>query len=420
MNPSPFRPVFVIGPPRSGTTLLRDLLGAHFAIDAHGEDFHAFHHDLGIFKLRDEDAAHFRLTAADVSESLRRDYTQAAADALQQSGRTVFLLKISTLSQQVDYVRALFPEARFIQIVRDGRDAACSMEDLRQALEKEKNETRVLGPAPDPWGLWCAEHVNHPIVRAAGSWAYHVTRSMLDLNFCGAADYRRIRYEDLLNDPENTVASLLNFLGLELCDDVSALFADISNAPTGAGSVGFSTSQAKGARLGRYENELNAMERILIAPFLHMPMQLLGYQPDPWPERQAFFDACAHYKIDAPLLREQIVNAQEHFGRQLRAFDPVRQLKGVRVTADSRPLLIDGALFGSRRAAIDGAISHARGWVQKQARRFYFDDEKNIWTDLAMGCDGERTLAGLVNAEDVPDATRLVQRLCDLGFLGLA
>ncbi len=89
---------FIIGPPRGGTTLLKDLLAVHPELTVHGEDFHPFHHDLTRFRDRTEPEDHFRLTAAEATVGLAREYGARIDRARQESGCEHFVLKISTLS----------------------------------------------------------------------------------------------------------------------------------------------------------------------------------------------------------------------------------------------------------------------------------------------------------------------------------
>lgn len=81
-----------------------------------------------------------------------------------------------------------FPEARFVHLVRDGRDVALSWREL-------------------PFGLKRAEEValhwvaNVGAARRAGSWV-------------GPERYREIHYEHLVEDPEQTLRQVCEFISL--------------------------------------------------------------------------------------------------------------------------------------------------------------------------------------------------------------
>ncbi|MEZ4269999.1 MAG: sulfotransferase [Myxococcota bacterium] len=410
---------FIIGPPRSGTTLLRDILSQHPDVTAHGEDFHRFHHDLTRFPHRTQRQDHFRLTSVDATPGLIREYRQAVQEVIHQTGCQHFLLKISTLSIQVDYLRAIFPKARIIQLVRDGRDAACSMEDLRIALERF-DEERALGPAPDPLGLWCAEHIANKYVRGAASWAYHVTRSMLDLDFAGGEVFRRFRYEDLVQRPVQTVEQILSFMGLTADLDLQKISRAVQDMPPRSESLGFSTCQASGPnRIGRYRRELSEAVRCVVAPLLELPMHLLGYVPDPWPEAETFFSSCRELGIDPIVWRDKAKSEAAWFERQRRAFDVRRLLDISHLTPGHKPVLIEGAHLGTSWTWSDDAVINTESFVHKQERRYRFADPQGLWPRMARFFDGTQTIAQLRAKGFDTDAEAVLLRLVQLGFVGL-
>jgi hypothetical protein len=412
--------IFIVGPPRSGTTLMLELLGEHPLVSAHSRAFHRFHHDLMLFRDRQTRDDHFRLGTADATPEIARAYRAAITEHV-PAGST-FVLKISTLSIQIDFVRALVPEARFIQMVRDGRDAICSIEDLRKTLEQQQGAPRQLGPAPDPFGLWCAEHFADPHLRAAANWYYHVTRSMLDLRFAGPDASLRVRYEDLIADPAATIERVLAFAGLQAHRRVSAAFAGVRDAPGKPGGIGFSVSQAKGPkRVGRFETDLSRDLRAAVAPLLERPMLMLGYDADLLSEPSRFDRGCEAIGADAELWRDRVARETTWFDQQQRVFAPERMLERAQASPDARPLLIDGAAVGASRRLQDGEVVEGIAWVQKQERRHTFPDPKQLWPGVAAALDGSRTIAELCDRFDLGvEAVALLGRLHDLGFVGYA
>jgi len=410
------RPYFVIGPPRSGTTLMHDLLAIHPDVSAHADDFHTFHHNLVRFRHRTESEDHFRLTTADTSPELVAEYRAAIEAAA--GDHDAFVLKISTLSMQVDFVRALLPEARFIQLVRDGRDAACSMEDLRQAIESEQGHERVLGPAPDPFGLWCAEHYADKHVRAAATWYYHLTRSMLDLGFAGGDACLRLRYEDLVAEPRAVVERVLDFMELDVPVGVDAELVAVTDQPGKPGGLGFSTSQASGVRrVGRYQDELSNDLRVAIAPLLETPMMLLGYQPDAPESDVRYAAACAALGLDDQWTA-RVQREVDWFALHRRVFSPESMLRQAdRPGPDSKPLLVDGAVVGHTTHVGDGAVQGGVSWVQKQNRRHTFFDPDRTMLTVADRLDGHHTVAELGLTRE---ALVVLEQLAGQGFVGYA
>jgi Sulfotransferase family len=92
------------------------------------------------------------------------------------------VIKISDLA-------AVFPEARFIHLIRDGRDVALSLMDHR-------------------WG-------DAGMVKAARFWKDRTRRGRDAGHRLGPNRYIEIRYEDLVQDAENVVKSVCAFIQLE-------------------------------------------------------------------------------------------------------------------------------------------------------------------------------------------------------------
>ncbi len=396
-----------------------DALGLHPDILALGAELHRFHHDLARFPHRHDEDDHFRLTARDATPELAAEYRATVNKALAASGKSQLVVKISTLSQQVDYVLAIFPDARFVQCVRDGRDTVCSMEDLRLALQREQDHPRLLGPAPDPFSLWAAETFEHPHLRAGCAWYYHVTRSFLDLRFAGADKSARLRYEDLVASPREALGRIMDFIGLPFAPEQEAAVSATTDTPGAPGSLGFSTSQATGPRLERYQRDLAPELRILLAPLLAGPMQLMGYVGDPMPDFPEIQAAAHRIGLDLDVWVPRLARETAWLEKQLRAFDPVKMLREADLPTDqSRPLLIDGATYGCHADTRDGDGSVTHAWVRKQNRAHTFADPSALWPVIARKLDGTQTLEAIVGPDALPASRELCGRLHGLGLVG--
>ena len=102
----------------------------------------------------------------------------------------------------------LFPTAKFVQIVRDGRDCAVSawFHNVRVTPEWTKENLRSF----DAY-----------VARYAVSWAKRVAAAQ---HFADRHRDRffRVRYEDLATDPEGTLTKLFRFLGVSSGEAVLA------------------------------------------------------------------------------------------------------------------------------------------------------------------------------------------------------
>jgi hypothetical protein len=204
-------PVFVVGAPRSGTGLLRDLLRSHpnlaFPDESHFlPRFYRAHGDPGsdaearalagrILGVRWVRAWRVPLDPDDFADC--RSYAEvvsrlygavAARDGKQRWGDKTpqYVTEIPTLLR-------LFPRARVLHIVRDGRDVALSQIRVR------------FGP--------------ENVYAAARAWKRFVEIGRRDGSRF-PENYLEVRYESLLREPEPTLRAVCDFLGEPFADEV--------------------------------------------------------------------------------------------------------------------------------------------------------------------------------------------------------
>jgi len=211
--------VFVVGCPRSGTTLLQRMLDAHsqlaVANDTHfipwvlyemGRDdnppltpeivrrvrtykrFHRLGLDDAAVARAAEGASDYAGFVAGLYDELARAHAKALGGE-----------KTPGYVRHLPMLHRLFPQARFVHIIRDGRDVALS------AFGWARDEK---GPGRIP--LWKDE----PAAAAALWWRRNVQMGREDGDALGPDLYRQIRYEDLVAQPEQSLRDLASFLGL--------------------------------------------------------------------------------------------------------------------------------------------------------------------------------------------------------------
>jgi hypothetical protein len=105
-----------------------------------------------------------------------------------------------------DYVRnlevlhQLWPKAKFVHLIRDGRDVALSTINWKRKAAK----LRSLFPT---WN-------EHPLATSAAWWKWHVAPARERGRSLGSSTYYELRYEELVAQPEKECARLCAFLGL--------------------------------------------------------------------------------------------------------------------------------------------------------------------------------------------------------------
>lgn len=229
------RPVFITGLGRSGTTILGILLSLHRQVGYLNEPkalWHVIDPRQDINGSYASSGGRFRMNAADATHAMRLRARRMLSRYLMLTGSTRVVDKYPELIFRVGYVRALFPDAKFIFITRSGADAVPSVVKWSERLGVKSGEHTddwwgrndikwhylreqlILG---DPvyeavWPLATAglDHVN----RAALEWIVTM-REGLEQERRYPEAVIRMAYETLLGDPVEELAHLQRKCGLE-------------------------------------------------------------------------------------------------------------------------------------------------------------------------------------------------------------
>lgn len=202
-----FVPVFVIGSPRSGTTWVQHMLGSHELICA-PQETGLFESYLGPWRatwaaqLAEATRPDVRrrglpsvLTTEAFSALLRRTAVDIYGRALQvKPSARILLDKEPSNTYQTEVIAAVFPEARLIHVLRDGRDVASSLLAARSG--------------------WGRDWAPTTVARAAETWRDHVARARAAR--CLGLPYLEVRYEDLLERPVDSLVEVLSFLDIAI------------------------------------------------------------------------------------------------------------------------------------------------------------------------------------------------------------
>jgi hypothetical protein len=161
-----------------------------------------------------------------LSARLRRFFEERA----EAQGRDVFLHKF-TGWPRARLLHAVFPEARFVHVVRDGRAVASSLLQQPWWAGFGGPEAWKFGPLSDADNELWHESGRSFAVLAGLEWkllmeAFEATRAALP-----ADGWLEIRYEDVVTDPRAEVGKLLDHLGLQWTDDFERLFSALEISP---------------------------------------------------------------------------------------------------------------------------------------------------------------------------------------------
>lgn len=249
-------PIIVIGGcGSSGTTLLRRMLDRHPAIQCGAESTVLLDRLTSV----DELAARFGLDAAALDRWQRTTNSQAEfverfrAACLARSGKRIWADKTPENIRRFDFVLRHFPNARFVHVIRDGRDVANSLR--RQPWMKLRDRMSPQG-----------------VAHCAAYWAERVAAGC---RMRGHSRYVEIRYEELVHRPEPTLRGLLDFLCLGWSDRL--LRADAGAGEPASGPI-------FGSSIGRWRRDLAPTEVEALKRTCGPLLRELGYESDPsWP-----------------------------------------------------------------------------------------------------------------------------------------
>lgn len=197
---------FVVGVNRSGTTLLRMMLDAHPELtmppETHfvpelievAEAGGATPEDLLATITKQREWGDFGLTEAQLLEAFRAIDPLNAGDALrafyslyaERIGKPRWGEKTPIYVKSIRKIDRALPEARFVHVIRDGRDVALS---IRDRAVKE-----------------------HPIDRIAERWVRRIGQARRQSKH--VSHYTEIRYEQLILETEPTLRRVCDFFDL--------------------------------------------------------------------------------------------------------------------------------------------------------------------------------------------------------------
>jgi hypothetical protein len=258
---------FIVGSPRSGTTLLGEIIDRHPSICNWYEPFFVLDH---YFRDNPDDVRDETDATSTVVNYIRREYSYFQ----KKQGCALVVDKTPNNSFKLPFLHTIFPEAKFIHMLRDGRDATLSIKrewDKRVGILKKSGNYlesfaslkrfmdrqpilrhklnaiyfEIGAPANLLHGNLRASHRARrwrgrpgwgpqfkgwsevietvtPLAFNAMQWAGCVESVLADSSRLSALPFLEVRYENLLKDPENELCRLYEFLEVPIPSTIMA------------------------------------------------------------------------------------------------------------------------------------------------------------------------------------------------------
>jgi len=269
-------PVFIVGCPRSGTTLLRMMLDSHPDLAIPPES-HFIPRVWAVRRRYEQDGAvkvnrmaadimrtnRFRewgLREEEVWDRLRSITKPRIADVIEaffiayadREGKRRWGDKTPGYSLDMLDIGKLFPTARFVHLIRDGRDVATS---IRDNFEDVGN------------------------VDAALVWAMRVRKGHAQGRVLGSARYLEVRYEDLVKDPRGALTQICDFVALdyrpEMLEYSRRVHEAVPESEQGRIHTRLLKSPTKGLR--DWRREMSSSELALFEALAGRELEQFGY-----------------------------------------------------------------------------------------------------------------------------------------------
>lgn len=157
----------------------------------------------------------------------------------------------------MDELSQFFPQAKFVHVIRDGRDVAVSRRKLKWTGTKTTDALRQL-------------------LCAAKSWELSVEAGRRIGKFLGN-NYLEIRYEDLIQHLDETLLKIRDFAGITI-DRKTIQYSSVGSLGKANSAFDNQSSGISSSALGRWQKELNEGEINILHSAIGNTLTKLGYE----------------------------------------------------------------------------------------------------------------------------------------------
>lgn len=252
------QPIIILGAARSGTTLIGSIFKEH-------PDVAYWEEPNFIWKYKTAFLGHDMIPSK-FATSKRKEYIEYNFDKfLKNSNKSVFVEKTPANTYRIGYVHKIFPDAKFIHIIRDGREVALSarkkwlmqgdgnakkipsqdkskLRDLKIRIRKlfELNKYDILFYTPmiidsllvdmklKKYSFWGPRYPgmrefkkNYSLIETtAMQWKYSVDNVLSYKRNIKEENFLEFKYEDFIKNPLEHTKKLFKFSGLQIPIDI--------------------------------------------------------------------------------------------------------------------------------------------------------------------------------------------------------
>lgn len=270
-------PVFVVGSPRSGTSLLYHSLLSSGGFAVYDEETHFFSGlaprvgSMAHLKNRKKliakwlESRYFKVSGLEMDDLERRivsdcrnsgDFLRIVMESIARIQNVDrWAEKTPDHALYLDEIKRTVPNALFIHIIRDGRDVALSLDGkgfLNSYLLRRKDSLLVCG-------LY---------------WEWLIETSRKSAQNLGS-DYMEVRFENLVNKPQETLAQIGEFIGHDLDHQ---RIREVGIRTVSAPNTSFSSADSTFNPVDRWRNDFPPGQLARFETLLGPELRALGYE----------------------------------------------------------------------------------------------------------------------------------------------
>lgn len=188
-------PVFLVGFPRSGTTLLDQILDSHTSIQTMEEKDIVFRLEQKVVSSFDEYVQQWQKLPVETISALQEAYYHEVAEFIQVKQGQILIDRMPLNTMRAALIYRIFPDAKFILAIRHPLDVclSCFMQDFRINTANAN--------------FFTLQDAAFFYAGVMDLWRLYVAKIPLNVHM--------VRYEDLVADLEGQARSTLGFLDLE-------------------------------------------------------------------------------------------------------------------------------------------------------------------------------------------------------------
>lgn len=228
-----FKPIFLIGSARSGTTVTFSLLQYHPYIACLYEANIKW---MNFFRKRRDTNEHGDLLyASDATSKVVNYLRKEFNNYRKREGKPVFAEKDPRNSIRLDFVYRVFPDARYLILFRDPYYSICSLikrhEQARQQFKNHKKDNQWWRSG-DAWAEqripgWKQLREKPTFEAALTQYSYTMKKMLNDIQLIPENNKMILKYEDLLNHPVKFQVSLYEFIQIPYLNATKAVISKI-------------------------------------------------------------------------------------------------------------------------------------------------------------------------------------------------